>query len=78
MPNTIEISREGRVALIRLNRPAQLNALNSQLAIEMVAAVEELEADKDVGALVELAVLVGQFNISCRENPQVIDYRLAS
>ncbi|MCM2477564.1 enoyl-CoA hydratase [Rhizobium sp. CG5] len=52
MPDTIEISREGRVALIRLNRPAQLNALNSQLATEMVAAVEVLDADKDVGALV--------------------------
>ncbi|KQT52892.1 MULTISPECIES: enoyl-CoA hydratase-related protein [unclassified Aureimonas] len=52
MPNAIEISREGRVALIRLNRPAQLNALNSQIAAEMVAAVEELETDKDIGALV--------------------------
>jgi len=52
MPECIEISREGRVALIRLNRPAQLNALNSQLASEMVSAVEELDADKDVGALV--------------------------
>ena len=52
MPECIEISREGRVALIRLNRPAQLNALNSKLASEMVSAVEELDADKDVGALV--------------------------
>jgi len=52
MSECIEISREGRVALIRLNRPAQLNALNSQLARDMVCAVEELESDKDVGALV--------------------------
>ncbi|MCM2293959.1 enoyl-CoA hydratase-related protein [Allorhizobium sp. BGMRC 0089] len=52
MPNAIEISREGRVALIRLNRPAQLNALNTQLATEMVEAVETLDADTDVGALV--------------------------
>lgn len=52
MSECIEISREGRVALIRLNRPAQLNALNSQLARDMVRAVEELESDKDVGALV--------------------------
>jgi enoyl-CoA hydratase len=52
MTTSIEISREGRVALIRLNRPAQLNALNSQLANEMVAAVEALESDKDVSALV--------------------------
>lgn len=52
MSECIEISREGRVALIKLNRPAQLNALNSQLARDMVCAVEELESDKDVGALV--------------------------
>lgn len=52
MSECIEISREGRVALIRLNRPAQLNALNSQLARDMVCAVEDLESDKDVGALV--------------------------
>lgn len=52
MSECIEISREGRVALIRLNRPAQLNALNSQLARDMVCAVEELESNKDVGALV--------------------------
>ena len=52
MQECIEISREGRVALIRLNRPAQLNAFNSQLAHEMVRAVEELDADKTIGALV--------------------------
>ncbi len=52
MSECIEISREGRVALMRLNRPAQLNALNSQLARDMVCAVEELESDKDVGAMV--------------------------
>ncbi len=52
MSECIEISREGRVALISLNRPAQLNALNSQLVRDMVCAVEELESDKDVGALV--------------------------
>ena len=52
MQECIKISREGRVALIRLNRPAQLNALNSQLAHEMVRAVEELDADNTVGALV--------------------------
>lgn len=52
MSECIEISREGRVALIRLNRPAQLNALNSQLARDMVCAVEELECNKDIGALV--------------------------
>ncbi|WP_427023596.1 enoyl-CoA hydratase-related protein [Aureimonas ureilytica] len=52
MPNLIEITREGRVALVRLNRPAQLNALNLALAEELVAATEALAADRSVGAMV--------------------------
>ena len=48
----IEVSREGGVALIRLNRPKQLNALNSALAAQMVAAVQALDADAEVGCLV--------------------------
>ena len=48
----IEVSREGAVALIRLNRPKQLNALNSELAAQMIAAVRELDADPEVGCLV--------------------------
>ncbi len=48
----IEVSREGAVALIRLNRPKQLNALNSALAAQMIAAVRELDADVEVGCLV--------------------------
>ena len=48
----IEISREWGVALIRLNRPKQLNALNSALAAQMVAAVQALDADAEVGCLV--------------------------
>jgi enoyl-CoA hydratase len=52
MPDLIEISREDRVALIRLNRPDQLNALNLALAGELVEAVEALAADRAVGAVV--------------------------
>lgn len=48
----IEVSREGAVALIRLNRPKQLNALNSTLAAQMIAAVQSLDADPEVGCLV--------------------------
>lgn len=48
----IEVSREGAVALIRLNRPKQLNALNSALAAQMIVAVRELDADVEVGCLV--------------------------
>ncbi|MEF9603633.1 enoyl-CoA hydratase-related protein, partial [Paracoccus sp. PXZ] len=52
MAELIEITREGRVALIRLNRPEALNALNSALAEELTAAAEALDADKGVGAIV--------------------------
>lgn len=48
----IEVSTEGGVALIRLNRPKQLNALNSALAAELIATVRALDADADVGCLV--------------------------
>ena len=39
MTTVIEVTRQEAVALIRLNRPKQLNALNSELAREMVDAV---------------------------------------
>ena len=52
MTAVIEITRDGAVALIRLNRPKQLNALNSAMAREMVAAVQALDADPAIGCLV--------------------------
>lgn len=52
MADFIETTREGRVALIRLNRPKQLNALNSGLAAELIAEVEALDRDRGVGAVV--------------------------
>ena len=52
MTALIEVTRDGAVALIRLNRPKQLNALNSELAVAMIAAVRDLDADPDIGCLV--------------------------
>ena len=52
MTTVIDVTRDGAVALIRLNRPKQMNALNSDLAREMVAAVQELDADPAIGCLV--------------------------
>ena len=52
MTATIEVTRDGAVALIRLNRPKQLNALNADLAREMIAAVQALDADPAIGCLV--------------------------
>jgi enoyl-CoA hydratase len=43
---------KGRVALITLNRPKQLNALNPQLMQELGAALLGYDADDGVGAIV--------------------------
>ncbi|MEV1133272.1 enoyl-CoA hydratase [Rhodococcus coprophilus] len=48
---TILLERKGRVGIITLNRPKALNALNSQLMREVVSAVEELDADREIGAI---------------------------
>ena len=48
----ILISREGHVALITLNRPKALNALNSELLDELVVALKACDADDDVRCIV--------------------------
>ena len=48
---TILLDRKGRVGIITLHRPKALNALNSQLMGEVVAAVEELDGDAEIGAI---------------------------
>jgi len=42
----------GRVALLRLNRPEAMNALNTPLMIELMDALEKLDADGAIGAFV--------------------------
>lgn len=49
---TILTETDGAVALIRLNRPEALNALNSELISELNAALDGFEADKSIGAIV--------------------------
>jgi enoyl-CoA hydratase len=49
---TILIETRGRVGLITLNRPAQLNALNDQLIAELNRALDGFEADDGIGAIV--------------------------
>ena len=51
---TLIVEIEDYVALIRLNRPEVLNALNGALAAELAAAALELESDRDIGAMVML------------------------
>ena len=47
----IESPAEG-VALIRLNRPRQYNALNSTLLIELGAALTHFEKDDSIAAVI--------------------------
>ena len=48
----IVISTEGRVALITLNRPKALNALNDQLMDELGAALLNFDANEEISCIV--------------------------
>jgi len=48
----IIVETRGRVAVIRLNRPHALNALNSALMRELAAAVDACEADDHIGCMI--------------------------
>ena len=47
----IIVETKGKVGVIRLNRPAALNALNSALIAEVAQAVAAYEADDNIGCL---------------------------
>jgi enoyl-CoA hydratase len=49
---TVLIEREEPIAVVRLNRPEQLNALSNQLMGELVGALENLDADDAVLCIV--------------------------
>lgn len=44
--------KRGRVGLITLNRPQAMNALNDQVVNEITAALNDFEADDNIGAIV--------------------------
>lgn len=48
----IILEHHGPTAVIRLNRPEKLNAISRQLAAELIAALDELEADDAVRVIV--------------------------
>ena len=50
--DTISIDQVQRVAIVTLNRPEVLNALNLQLVRELDEAIIDLVGDEDVGAIV--------------------------
>jgi enoyl-CoA hydratase/carnithine racemase len=48
----ILVEKESGVAILTMNRPAQLNAMNRQLSSELHDAVTQLVADDDIGCIV--------------------------
>ncbi len=52
MAETILQERDGRVAILTINRPDKLNALNQQVRDEMLAILEELKGDDSIGVIV--------------------------
>ena len=52
MPQTVLSAREGRVAILTINRPDKLNALNEEVRVELLAALAAIETDDSVGAVV--------------------------
>ncbi|MDQ7077882.1 MAG: enoyl-CoA hydratase-related protein [Robiginitomaculum sp.] len=49
---TLQVSTEGRVGLITLNRPEALNALCAQLTSELDEALTAFEGDEGIGCVV--------------------------
>ena len=51
-PETLAVTRHGRVAVIALQRPEALNAINMQMRAELRATLDDLRRDAEVGAVV--------------------------
>ena len=49
---TVVVERDEPVAIVRLNRPEQRNALSNQLMSELVGALENLDADEVIRCIV--------------------------
>ena len=48
----IDLTREGGVAVIQLDRPKALNALNTEMMGEVADALAALEADDAIGCVI--------------------------
>jgi enoyl-CoA hydratase len=51
-PELITVTTEGRVGIVTLNRPKQLNALNDQLMTELGTALKAFDADDAIGCMI--------------------------
>jgi enoyl-CoA hydratase/carnithine racemase len=53
MPDDVVVlERDARVGVVLMNRPKQLNALSGELMSAVVAALQELDADPEIRAIV--------------------------
>jgi enoyl-CoA hydratase len=50
--STVIFEKKARLAIITLNRPDKMNALNSQAVAELVAATEEIEKNDDIRVVI--------------------------
>lgn len=49
---TLELTKEGGVCLLSLNRPDRYNAINQQMIKDLEAAMDEIEADDDIRSVI--------------------------
>lgn len=49
---TVLLDKQGAVAILTLNRPASLNALSPELLDELIARLDEINADRSIRAMV--------------------------
>lgn len=52
MENVITLDLRGKIALVTLNRPEALNALNNQIMTDICDALEPLDRDRQIGCFV--------------------------
>ena len=48
----ILVEKDSGVAILTMNRPDKLNAMNRQLSAELHDAVKQMETDEDIGCII--------------------------
>ena len=52
MTDVVTVERAGAIAILRLNRPAALNAVSRELAVRLAESLVELDADETIAGIV--------------------------